>query len=478
MTDKINIPSFNKANVIVYGDLMLDRYWYGQTSRISPEAPVPVVCVNDAEARAGGAANVALNMAALGCQVTLMGLVGTDNEGIELEKILTRQGITCHFHRLANYPTVTKLRVLGQNQQLLRLDFEKHLEKYDDRELLEKYQQQLANADAVVLSDYAKGTLFNVHALIQKARESQVPVFVDPKANDFTRYEGATLITPNLKEFEIIAGPCRTEEELTQKAQALIQQFNFDGILVTRGKQGMILVRKNQPAVNLCAHAREVYDVTGAGDTVISLMAASMAAGSDFVSAATIANLAAGLVVRKLGAASVSVHELRRELQMVNDSHVGVLTEAELLLAIADARAHGETVVMTNGCFDILHAGHVEYLAAAKSLGDRLIVAVNDDRSVARLKGEERPLIPLTARVEVLAALRAVDWVVPFSEDTPARLIASVLPDILVKGSDYQPHEIAGSDVVIKNGGRVLTVPLKAGFSTSKIIKKIKEVFV
>jgi D-beta-D-heptose 7-phosphate kinase/D-beta-D-heptose 1-phosphate adenosyltransferase len=478
MTDQINIPPFNNARVIVYGDLMLDRYWYGQTSRISPEAPVPVVCVNDVEARPGGAANVALNIAALGCQVVLMGLVGKDNEGAELENILTRKGITCHFQHLADYPTVTKLRVLGQNQQLLRLDFERHLEKYDDQELLKIYEQELMHADAVVLSDYAKGALFNVNYLIQKAHEMGVPVFVDPKSNDFTRYQGATVVTPNLKEFEVVAGVCQTEQELTQKAQEILQQFHFEAILVTRGKHGMLLVRKDQPVVNLSARAREVYDVTGAGDTVISLMAASMAAGSDFVAAATIANLAAGLVVRKLGAASVTVHELRRELQMYNDSHVGVLTEAELLLAVADAHAHGETVVMTNGCFDILHAGHVQYLEAAKALGDRLIVAVNDDQSVVRLKGEERPLTPLSARMEVIAALRAVDWVVSFSEDTPARLIGKVLPDILVKGNDYQVHEIAGGDAVIKNGGRVLTLPLKSGFSTSKIINKIKGVTV
>lgn len=478
MTEKIDIPHFANARMVVYGDLMLDRYWYGQTSRISPEAPVPVVCVNEAEARPGGAANVALNLAALGCSVALMGLVGQDKEGDELENMLAGKRITCHFQHLADYPTVTKLRVLGQNQQLLRLDFEKRLEKYDDEQLLQSYERQLINANAVVLSDYAKGTLFNVSQLIQKARQLAVPVFVDPKSNDFRRYQGATLITPNLKEFEAVVGVCMNDEELTQKAQGLMQHFNFEAILVTRGKQGMILIRKNQPVVNLSAHAREVYDVTGAGDTVISLMAASVAAGNDFVTAAVIANLAAGLVVRKLGAASVTVHELRRELQLYNDSHVGVLTEQELLLAVADAHAHDETVVMTNGCFDMLHAGHVEYLEAAKSLGDRLIVAVNDDQSVRRLKGEERPLTPLAARMEVLAALRAVDWVVPFSEDTPIRLIGKVLPDILVKGNDYQLNQIAGSDAVINHGGRVLTLPLKSGFSTSQIINKIKGVLV
>lgn len=476
MAERIEIPAFAKAHVLVYGDLMLDRYWYGNTSRISPEAPVPVVCVNEAESRAGGAANVALNIATLGCEVTLMGLVGEDKEADELKNLLTQKNIHCHFQALPNYPTVTKLRVLGQNQQLLRLDFEKNVMQYDDQDLLAAYSEKLDQVQAVVLSDYAKGALFNVQALIQLAREKGIPTLVDPKSNDFSRYQGATIITPNLKEFEAVVGPCHDEEEMIQKAQDLMDRFQFEAILITRGKHGMLLVCQNQPALNLSAHSREVYDVTGAGDTVISLIAAATGAGCDFATAAALSNIAAGIVVRKIGAASVTLPELRRELQLFYDSHVGVLTEEELLLAVADARAHGETIVMTNGCFDVLHAGHVQYLEAAKTLGARLIVAVNDDASVRRLKGEDRPLNSLTARMELLAALRSVDWVVSFSEDTPARLIGAVLPDVLVKGNDYQVHQIAGSEAVLNNGGQVLTVPLKPGFSTTKLINKIRGV--
>lgn len=474
MIENIDIPPYETTRVLVVGDLMLDRYWYGDAARISPEAPVPVVRVADMEARPGGAANVALNLRALGSHVTLMGLVGEDNEAAELQTLLTAQGIQCHFHAHKEYATVTKLRVLGQNQQLLRLDFEKSLQHFDKAELLKAYRQQLTNVHAVVLSDYAKGALQHAQTLIQMAREQGVLVLVDPKSADFSRYAGATLITPNLKEFEAVVGKCSNDDELNQKAQELMKQHQFGVLLVTRGKDGMTLIQKNHAPVTLPAHAREVYDVTGAGDTVIAVIAASLAAQTDMVQATTLANLAAGIVVRKLGAAAVSAPELRRALQHVNDSHVGILSERELLLAVADARAHGETVVMTNGCFDLLHAGHVHYLEAAKTMGDRLIVAVNSDDSVKRLKGAVRPLNSLPARMSVLSALRAVDWVVPFSADTPAQLIAAVLPDILVKGGDYKIKDIAGHQAVIKNGGKVCTVAMQAGYSTTSLLERMK----
>ena len=477
MAVKIDIPPYGNARVVVYGDLMLDRYWYGQAGRISPEAPVPVVNVSNSESYPGGAANVALNVRALGASVVLIGLVGNDGEARELESLLTTHSIDCHFRHVPNYSTITKLRVLVQNQQLLRLDFEKRVDDYYDKPLMLRYQEALSNAQVVVLSDYAKGALNNVSTLIKGARKKGLPVLVDPKATDFTCYEGATLLTPNLREFEAIMGHCQTEQETELKARALIQRHHFEAVLITRGKHGILLIQKDKPAINLATHAREVYDVTGAGDTVISVIAASLAAGCDLVQATTLANLAAGLAVRKLGAATVTVPELRRALYQITGSHVGgILTEKELLLAVADARVCGETVVMTNGCFDVLHPGHVYYLEAAKVMGHRLIVAVNDDRSVSRLKGEKRPLNALRVRMEVLAALRAVDWVVPFSEDTPAHLVEKVLPDILVKGSDYQLDEIAGADAVIKNGGQVLTIPLKEGFSTLQLIEKVRGV--
>lgn len=473
--ENFRLPNFDAVKLLVYGDVMLDRYWYGNTSRISPEAPVPVVLVNDTEMRPGGAANVALNVIALGAKASLFGLTGLDAESDQLKSTLLDKQIDCHFQSFSNYPTISKLRVLGRNQQLIRMDFEKGFTGVDDSDLIHRYKDQLANVDAVVLSDYAKGALQNVDRLITLARKKGIPVLVDPKSDDFSKYAGATLITPNRKEFEAVVGPCKSAEEIQEKAVALLKKLDIEALLVTLGKDGMLLVNKENQPFYLPTRAREVYDVTGAGDTVIAVLASAIAAGESMEQAALLANTAAGIVVGKLGAASASVPELRRELQRQRGSHLGVLTEEELLLAVSDARAHGEKIVMTNGCFDILHAGHVQYLDAAKRLGDRLIVAVNDDDSVRRLKGKTRPFNTLENRMDVVASLRSVDWVVSFSEDTPARLIETVLPDLLVKGGDYRPEDIAGGDAVIAHGGEVKVLELVPGVSTTGLAEKIKE---
>lgn len=474
-TEAFRLPAFESAKLLVYGDVMLDRYWYGNTSRISPEAPVPVVLVDDTEARPGGAANVALNMVALGAQTMLFGLTGEDAERKKLENSLKEKNIDCHFQAFSNYPTIAKLRVLGRNQQLIRMDFEKGFAGVDDAELIQRYEKQLGKVDAVVLSDYAKGALHRVDQLISLARKKGLPVLVDPKSEDFSKYAGATLITPNRKEFEAVVGKCKTMEAIQDKAVALLKQLDIEALLVTLGKDGMLLVQQNGKPLCLSTRAREVFDVTGAGDTVIAVLGAVIAAGQSMGQAAQLANTAAGIVVGKLGAATVSVPELRRALQRQTSSHLGVLTEEELLLTVSDARAHGEKIVMTNGCFDILHAGHVQYLDTAKTLGDRLIIAINDDDSVHALKGPTRPFNTLKNRMDVMSSLRAVDWVVSFSEDTPARLIEAVMPDVLVKGGDYRPEEIAGGDAVIANGGEVKVLELVPGVSTTGLAEKIKE---
>jgi D-beta-D-heptose 7-phosphate kinase / D-beta-D-heptose 1-phosphate adenosyltransferase len=475
MSDQNHLPNFESTRVLVYGDLMLDRYWYGQATRISPEAPVPIVHVGSQETRPGGAANVALNIASLGGQVMVLGLVGDDPQAQELHDALHQQRVECELLTVPNRPTVTKLRVIGQHQQLIRMDFEEPFQEVNDAALIVAFQRELARAQVVVLSDYAKGALHHCAKLIQIARDHGVPVLVDPKKRDLNYYRGATLMTPNKAEFESIAGPWRNEEELVTKARELIQAYDLGGLLVTRGKEGMTLIEAGQPAQNFSARAREVYDVTGAGDTVIGVIAAMMGAGRSVGEAVRIANIAAGLVVMKLGAATVTVSELRRAVLRQGGLKEGILTEEELLVAVADARAHDEKIVMTNGCFDILHAGHIQYLLQAKALGKRLIVAVNTDASVARLKGPSRPLNPLMERMTVLAALRVVDWVVPFSEDTPARLISRVLPDVLVKGGDYLPEQIAGADTVMARGGEVKILDFRPGCSTSGLISKIQE---
>ena len=325
-----------------------------------------------------------------------------------------------------------------------------------------------------MLSDYAKGALTEVQKMIQLARKAGVPVLVDPKGSDFERYRGATLLTPNLSEFEAVVGRCKNEEEIVTRGMQLIASFELSALLVTRSEHGMTLLQPGKAPFHMPTQAQEVYDVTGAGDTVIGTLAAALAAGNTLEESCFLANAAAGVVVGKLGTSTVSPVELENAIGGRSDVGFGVMTEEQLKAAVAMARQRGEKVVMTNGIFDILHAGHVSYLANARKLGDRLIVAVNSDASTKRLKGETRPVNALQNRMIVLGALGAVDWVVAFEEDTPQRLIAGILPDLLVKGGDYKPEQIAGSEEVWANGGEVRVLNFEDGLSTTKIINQIK----
>lgn len=467
------IPRFEHARLLIVGDVMLDRYWHGAAARISPEAPVPVVKVEEVEERPGGAANVAVNAATLGCQVRVLGIVGDDSAAGVLETKLQRLGIACELLRQPGQATITKLRVLSRNQQLLRLDFEDGFPGFAPTELHNRLLEHLTQSDIVVLSDYRKGALREIERYIDSARTADRPVLVDPKGQDFRRYRGATLLTPNLAEFEAVVGRCRNEAELVGKGEALRRDLALEALLITRGEQGMTLLQQGTEPLQLAARAREVYDVTGAGDTVIASLAAGLAAGLRLPGATLLANLAASIVVGKLGAASVTVSELRRAVYEHDEPPRGIVEEPTLLQAVADAKAHGESIVMTNGCFDILHAGHVAYLEQAKRLGNRLIVAVNDDDSVRRLKGKERPVNPLWERMRVLAGLSAVDWVVAFSEDTPERLICAVRPDYLVKGGDNDPARIPGNQCVWENGGQVVVMDYIEGCSTTSTIARI-----
>jgi D-beta-D-heptose 7-phosphate kinase / D-beta-D-heptose 1-phosphate adenosyltransferase len=471
---KIDIPDFSRVRVLVLGDLMLDRYWHGGTSRISPEAPVPVVGVQSIEERPGGAGNVALNIADLGGHADLVGLIGQDEQGATLQEKLRERRVNCHLVATRHHSTITKLRVISRQQQLIRLDFEDGFAGADHKKLKDAYSRALRGAQVVVLSDYGKGTLADAAQLISLAREQEKIVLVDPKGRDFMRYRHAGLLTPNQSEFEAVVGTCRDEAEIADKGNSLIMTLKLGALLITRSEKGMTLLRPNQEPLHFPARAREVFDVTGAGDTVIAVIAAGLAAGLALPDAVAVSNLAAGIVVGKLGTATVTVEELQNA--MLEHAHAGrgAVTEKELVKLLAQARAKGERIVMTNGCFDILHAGHVTYLQQAAKLGDRLIVAVNDDASVRRLKGKERPVNNLQARMTVLAALEAVDWVVPFSEDTPARLIEKLNPDVLVKGGDYKPDEIAGADHVKRKGGRVIVLDFVQGHSTSAIIDGIR----
>lgn len=470
----IQIPDFSAARVLVVGDLMLDRYWHGDTSRISPEAPVPVVRVGEVEERAGGAGNVALNVAALGASAAVVGLTGDDEAADALARTLENHEVSCHFERLAGFPTVTKLRVLSRHQQLIRLDFEDGFPGYDASGLLERFSAELEQCDVVVLSDYQKGALRQAGEMIAIARTAGKPVVVDPKGSDFTCYAGASLITPNMSEFEGVVGHCANDEEVVVKGEQLRRQLRLDALLITRSEKGMTLLQENAEPLHIPTKAREVFDVTGAGDTVVSVLAAALAAGQGLVESTVLANLAAGVVVGKLGTATASVPELRRAMREQDEMEQGMVDEEKLVALVQEAKAHGETVVMTNGCFDILHAGHVTYLEEAAKLGDRLIVAVNDDASVKRLKGEERPVNTQERRMRVLAALDCVDWVVGFDEDTPTRLICRVLPNMLVKGGDNEPDKIPGGECVLEDGGRVEVMSYVDNVSTTGIIGAIR----
>lgn len=469
------IPDFDQARVVVVGDVMLDRYWHGSTERISPEAPVPVVNIQDLSEQPGGAANVAVNLRTLGCDVRLFGMIGDDDAGKILHKQLADLSIATFLQSVPDLRTITKLRVIGRNQQLLRLDFEQGFHQVDGAELLTKIKTHLQAVDVLVISDYNKGIVSNIPQIISLARAANIPVLVDPKNSDFSVYSGATILTPNLKEFEAVVGTCKDQDDLVRKGTQLLHDINLEALLITRSEKGMTLLQKNQEAIHVGAIAQEVFDVTGAGDTVISMFAAALAGKVSLETAVTLANTAAGIAVSKLGAASVTVPELRRALRRRYDSDLGVLTHAECLLAVADAKAHGELIVMTNGCFDILHAGHVSYLERAKALGKRLLVAVNDDASVARLKGPTRPIVPLAQRMQVLAGLQSVDWVVSFTEDTPLRIITEVSPDVLVKGADYNIDQIVGAPHVLSTGGRVETIETLNGISTTNIVSRIQE---
>ena len=471
---KVDIPAFSQANVLVVGDIMLDRYWQGPTQRISPEAPVPVVKITQKEDRPGGAANVALNIASVGGGVTLIGITGDDAAANILETHLQAMDIKCCFDKHAQIPTITKLRVLSRHQQLIRLDFEQSLADVDKTSLQQSVDELLDEHDLLLISDYDKGTLSDVQTLISLAKQKNIPVLVDPKGSDFKRYRGATLLTPNMSEFESVVGSCQSETELVVKGQKLMTELDLDAMLITRSEQGMTLIRRDREEFHLPTKAKEVYDVTGAGDTVIATLAIAVAANAELTQASALANIAAGIVVGKLGTSTVSQAELQAEISTGPESGFGVLTEGQLKIAVNLAKARGETIVMTNGCFDILHAGHVSYLSHAGEIGSRLIVAVNEDASVTRLKGPGRPVNSTDRRMAVLVGLGAVDWVVSFSEDTPQRLIANILPDTLVKGGDYKVEDIAGAKEVIAAGGEVKVLNFEEGISTTEIINTIR----
>lgn len=471
------LKPLSSAKILVIGDVILDRYLHGDTQRISPEAPVPVVKVEQTEERPGGAANVAMNIRALGVGVVLMGVTGKDKQAENLTQLLKKEGVDCNFVIQDDLETVTKVRVMSRHQQLIRLDYENNISQETAATLLESYRKCLKKFDLVVLSDYAKGSLSMAREYIESARSLDIPVFVDPKGDDFSRYTGASYITPNMKEFEAVAGPCNSDTELVERARAMCDAYSLSGLLVTRGEKGMTAVDfTGSKDWHIPTVAHEVFDVTGAGDTVIATLAAAIVSDYPLSEAVNFANLAAGMVVEKSGTASISHTELNkkiRTLQPIKDGSESVVEISDLLREVESAREAGKRIVMTNGCFDILHAGHVEYLEKAREKGDCLIVALNDDDSVRRLKGEKRPINKQGQRAKILAALSSTTWITLFSEDTPEKLIEQINPEVLVKGADYKISEIAGAEYIKARGGEVVTIPFDTDCSTTEIINSI-----
>lgn len=433
-----------------------------------------MVDVVETEERLGGAANVALNVAALGANAVLVAVTGKDESAALLKEKLETAGIRHLLYEDGAYLTITKLRIVSRQQQLIRADFEK-IADIDAGHLLPLYGEALAGSDVVILSDYDKGALASPAPFITAARKAGKVVLVDPKYKDFSVYAGATVLKPNRQEFEKAVGGWTSESELVAKSRAMIDRLGLQAILITRHSEGMTLVQKDKPEIHLPARSREVYDVSGAGDTVIAVMACALGAGTTMNDAIGLATFAAGIVVSRSGTSSVSGPELRLEVADSLGYGNGVLSREQLMVAVEEARLRGEKIVFTNGCFDILHAGHVDYLSEARDYGDRLIVAVNDDASVHRLKGKGRPINTVDRRMTMLSGLSAVDWVVSFPEDTPEDLLGELKPDVLVKGGDYGIEEVVGADIVRAYGGEVKVLKLVEGSSTSALVQKIRQ---
>ena len=475
---------FSGISVLCVGDVMLDRFVHGDIDRISPEAPVPVLRLRETREMPGGAGNVASNIASLGGRAVLVGLIGRDESGARLrQNLAARPRIDEALVESAHRPTICKSRFIAGRQQVVRTDDESAAPLFpgEEADLMAAITRRLPGCHAVVLSDYGKSALsagLVAHA-VAASRTAGLPVFVDPKTDDFSRYAGATCITPNLKEFAAAArAPCGTEAEIAQAARPLLRQAGAQAILVTRSERGMTLVESSGEVTSVPARAREVFDVSGAGDTVIASLALAYASGRTLAQAMHIANAAAGVVVSKLGTATADIAEVMHELaaqseQLGGPPMAGLQSLDTTRGLVAHWREQGLRVGFTNGCFDILHPGHVSLLAAARQTCDRLVVALNTDDSVRRLKGPTRPVNPLAQRAQVMAAIRYVDCVVGFAEDTPLETIRALVPDVLVKGADYRVDQVVGADLVLAAGGRVVLAELVAGQSTTGIIARV-----
>lgn len=474
------LDKVSSVDVLVIGDVMLDRFVYGTTARISPEAPIPILSITHQSQMLGGAGNVVRNIASLGGKARLISVIGEDAEGREIERIFATQGATTpHLVKSVGRPTTVKTRFIADGQQLLRSDHEAshQLQPQTAGNVLKAFQGAVKSADIIILSDYAKGVLSDIvlRQVIAFAKENNIPVVADPKARDFSRYAGVTLLTPNRKEMIAASGmPCGTNYEVEQAAREVMRKSGVSAILVTRSEAGMSLITKDD-AHHIAAEAQEVFDVSGAGDSVIAALSLALAAGASLADAARIANLAGGIAVSKSGTAAVTKAEIRQALhsQEISDLDAKTVNLDMALERVSNWRSRGLKVGFTNGCFDLVHPGHISLMRQARAECDRLIVGLNTDDSIRRLKGEGRPVTNENSRAIVLASLSDVDLVIPFAEDTPIKLIEAIKPDVLTKGADYTKETVVGADIVEAYGGRVHLASLKEGFSTTGTIERL-----
>jgi D-beta-D-heptose 7-phosphate kinase/D-beta-D-heptose 1-phosphate adenosyltransferase len=475
----IPYPDFTGAKLIVLGDIILDRYFWGDVHRISPEAPVPVVTIAQKTMNLGGSGNVAMNLKGLGCRHLLIGIAGDDANGAALNNILQHEDIPNRIVTIQNHPTTTKTRIIGQGQQVVRLDEEQRpkISQAIRDQVFKHFDEALSGVTGVILSDYGKGLVSSDVAghVVKECRSKKIPLFIDPKGTFWERYHGAFCITPNTAEFKLIE-PFQDGDEtlLHEKAQTILKRYSLEYLLLTRGSKGMTLFHRQRPPVYIQARAREVFDVSGAGDTVIASLAAAFSVGLPMEIAAEIANTAAGIVIGKRGTQPVGRLELKHMLSEGGmEGITKIVSKRRAVEKIAAWRNAGKKIVFTNGCFDILHIGHIKLLHAAAGKGDKLIVGLNSDASVKRLKGKKRPIVPEEERATLLSGIKGIDLVVIFDEDTPLDLIRSVQPDVIVKGGDYTPETVVGHDIVEKRGGSVVIVPLLDGISSTRVIESI-----
>ncbi|MDQ0022633.1 D-beta-D-heptose 7-phosphate kinase/D-beta-D-heptose 1-phosphate adenosyltransferase [Variovorax paradoxus] len=465
---------FFSARILIVGDIMLDRYVIGEVSRISPEAPVPVLAATHDENRPGGAANVAANIAAMGGDATLLAIVGEDSASVELERTLQTYGVTTLFIPDAQAGTTQKTRLVVGTQQIARVDRDVRPTAQTQARLLEEFLQHAAQYDLIVFSDYSKGALDRLPEFLDAASRLGIPTLVDPKRTSSEFYRSATLLKPNNSEFIGLFGPYDSEEDLAAKGLRALQELQLQHLVITRGAKGMVVVSADGGTTFMPTRAKDVFDVSGAGDTVLAALALELAARRPIAEAVHTANIAAGIAVSHSGTYVVTKEDMELEAVDLHSDRPKILSESALKAALAQQRLRGRKIVFTNGCFDILHPGHVRLLKAARALGDVLVLALNSDDSVRRLKGPKRPINSFEHRAEVVAGLSSVDYVVEFDAPTPIETIKLAMPDVLVKGGDYPVADIVGYAEVTARGGRVLALDFHTGFSTSRIVEEIE----